>query len=179
MPAASDADTAVHDDVNAKATARTAVRRHRRNFWLLIVLGYPVSLIIAVLCVDRARWHDGALSGYFVVIHRGSCAVGHAGVATSLGWWTPRTPVDHVSHGQFRLWSVGGWAVAAPLLAITMGLIVTSYVRLTIASIRLKRLFAQPRSARTTCEHCGYPRAGLGQESPCPECGNAPFVAVQ
>jgi hypothetical protein len=165
--------------LDRETSTRKAVRRHRRNFWLLIALAYPISIVIALLCVDRDYSHDGVLSGSFIVIHRGSCAVGHATGVSSLGWWDPITPFDRVEQAQLKLWSVGGAAIAGLVLTLTMGAILVSYGRLTIASMRLKKLLLRASIKPTTCDQCGYAREGLAEDSPCPECGKSPSEAVQ
>lgn len=167
------------DKPDLQTRTRNAVRRHRRNFWLLVVLAYPISVVLARLCVDRYYYHDAAVSGSFVVIHRGSCAVGHAADVSRLGWWDPITPFDHLSQAGLTLWSVGGVGVAVPVLTLTMGAILVTYARLTIASMRYKKQLQRALTTPTTCDYCGYAREGLEEQSPCPECGKTPSTPVQ
>lgn len=63
---------------------------------------------------------------------------------------------------RWRFWSWDAWSVAIPLwapLGLAAGWTAWAW---------------WPRRVPGVCRKCGYARAGLGPDAPCPECGTCP-----
>jgi hypothetical protein len=75
----------------------------------------------------------------------------------------------------------GGWVgELIPILPIWTGLLLNAVfwacaIQYVFPAIRRAgtRWIARARMRRKTCPKCGYDRRGLGEDSPCPECGAA------
>src|SRR6185295_2696629 len=149
------------------------LRRARMQFWIAtgatIVIAITTQLIWGLPIVLSAKKPERAVlvDGFLIMTQ-------YAAEPESTGQVTPQRIV--VNHRSWWYWH--DWLPTLAIHSYVNGDYVNWRLDFPLWPLVLPSAFVAYRSLRTVrrlsragCKHCGYSRAGLAADAPCPECG--------